>query len=358
MGAADVGSASPCMRRQQISEHPRQTRASPRLRRSSRSHRWEGEAGPRQESRSRGRARLDSAVALGPIWGLRRGLKLQGGQFPSRRTEGPCLPRPPSLRPWTPPPQRSGQPPARRRGRRSPARATANGSRRRVGGIRSRCSRISRRGRLQELVPIRLGRMLASPFTFFRGAAAIMAMDLAKTPDSGLRVQACGDAHLSNFGVFASPDRREVFGRQRLRRDPSGALGVGPQAPRGQLRDRRARPRLHLEETRAAVLRTVRSYREAMREFAAMRNLDVWYARLDVDTVLAELAKVASAKRMKEARKGVKKAGKKNSLRAFDRLVRVVDGSRGSSATRRCWFPRGSSSPRISARSSRGGSSR
>ena len=74
------------------------------------------------------------------------------------------------------------------------------------------------------------------------------------------------------------------------------------------------------------MLRTVRSYREAMREFAAMRNLDVWYARVDVDALLAELAKVASAKAMKAARKGVKKAGKKNSLRAFDRLVRVVDG--------------------------------
>ena len=67
------------------------------------------------------------------------------------------------------------------------------------------------KGRVQELVPIRYGRMLASPFTFFRGAAAIMAMDLAKTPESGLRVQACGDAHLSNFGVFAAPDRREVL---------------------------------------------------------------------------------------------------------------------------------------------------
>ena len=67
------------------------------------------------------------------------------------------------------------------------------------------------RTRVQELVPIRYGRMLASPFTFFRGAAAIMAMDLAKTPESGLRVQACGDAHLSNFGIFAAPDRREVL---------------------------------------------------------------------------------------------------------------------------------------------------
>ncbi len=80
------------------------------------------------------------------------------------------------------------------------------------------------------------------------------------------------------------------------------------------------------QETRAAVLRTVRSYREAMREFAAMRNLDVWYARLDVDTVLADLAKVADREQMKGVEKNVAKAGKKNSMKAFDRLVRVVDG--------------------------------
>ena len=182
------------------------------------------------------------------------------------------------------------------------------------------------KGRVQELVPIRYGRMLASPFTFFRGAAAIMAMDLAKTPESGLRVQACGDAHLSNFGVFAAPDRREVLDVNDFDETLPGPWEWDVKRLAASFaiagRDRDFTPK----ETRAAVLRTVRSYRKAMREFAAMRNLDVWYARLDVDTLLADLAKVADRKQMKAARKGAAKAGKKNSLRAFDRLVRVVDG--------------------------------
>ena len=180
--------------------------------------------------------------------------------------------------------------------------------------------------RVQELVPIRYGRMLASPFTFFRGAAAIMAMDLAKTPESGLRVQACGDAHLSNFGIFAAPDRREVFDINDFDETLPGPWEWDVKRLAASVaiagRDREFTPK----EIRAAVLRTVRSYREAMREFAAMRNLDVWYARLDVDTLLVDLAQVATPKAMKEARKGVAKAGKKNSLKAFDRLVRVVDG--------------------------------
>ena len=182
------------------------------------------------------------------------------------------------------------------------------------------------KGRVQELVPIRYGRMLASPFTFYRGAAAIMAMDLAKTPESGLRVQACGDAHLSNFGVFAAPDRREVLDLNDFDETLPGPWEwdvkrlAASFAIAGRGRD------FTPKATRDAVLRTVRSYREAMREFAAMRNLDVWYARLDVEGLLAELAKVADPKAMKAARKGVKKAGKKNSMKAFDRLVHVVDG--------------------------------
>jgi uncharacterized protein (DUF2252 family) len=182
------------------------------------------------------------------------------------------------------------------------------------------------KSRVQELVPIRYGRMLASPLTFFRGAAAIMAMDLAKTPESGLRVQACGDAHLSNFGIFAAPDRREVLDVNDFDETLPGPWEWDVKRLAASFaiagRDRDFTPK----ETRAAVLHTVRSYREAMREFAAMRNLDVWYARLDVDTLLADLAKIATAKAMKAARKDVAKAGKKNSLRAFDRLVHVVDG--------------------------------
>jgi uncharacterized protein (DUF2252 family) len=180
--------------------------------------------------------------------------------------------------------------------------------------------------RVPELVPIRYGRMLASPFAFFRGGAAIMAMDLSKTPQSGLRVQLCGDAHLSNFGVFAAPDRRLVVDLNDFDETLPGpwewdvkrlaaSFAIG-----GRDRDFTA------NETRAAVLSAVHAYREAIREFAGMRNLDVWYARLDVDTLFADLAKVASARELKAARKDVAKAHKKNSLKAFDRLVRVIDG--------------------------------
>ena len=182
------------------------------------------------------------------------------------------------------------------------------------------------KSRVPELVPIRYGRMLASPFTFFRGAAAIMAMDLANTPQSGFPVQVCGDAHLSNFGVFAAPDRRLVMDVNDFDETLPGPWewDVKRLAASFEIagRDRD----FTSNETRAAVLSAVRHYREAMREFSKMRNLDVWYARLDVDTLLAEVAKVADPKQMKAARKNVAKAGKKNSLKAFDRLVHEVDG--------------------------------
>ena len=182
------------------------------------------------------------------------------------------------------------------------------------------------KSRVKELVPIRYGRMLASPFTFFRGAAAIMAMDLAKTPQSGIEVQLCGDAHLSNFGVFAAPDRRLVFSVNDFDETLPGPWEWDLKRLAASFaiagRDRDFTPK----ETRRAVLRTVRSYREAMRNFASMRNFDVWYARLDVDALLAAAAKVADRKQMKAARKNVAKAGKKNSLKAFDRLVHEVDG--------------------------------
>lgn len=182
------------------------------------------------------------------------------------------------------------------------------------------------KSRVPELVPIRYGRMLVSPFTFYRGAAAIMAMDLAKTPDSGLRVQACGDAHLSNFGVFAAPDRRLVMDVNDFDETLPGPWewDVKRLAASFEIagRDRDFTPK----QTRAAVLSAVRRYREAIREFAEMRNLDVWYARLDVDTLIADLAEVADHKQMKAVKKSVKKAGKKNSLKAFDRLVHEVGG--------------------------------
>jgi uncharacterized protein (DUF2252 family) len=162
--------------------------------------------------------------------------------------------------------------------------------------------------RIPELVPIRYGRMLASPFSFFRGAAAIMAMDLAETPQSGLRVQLCGDAHLSNFGVFAAPDRRLVWDVNDFDETLPGPREWDVKRLAASFaiagRDRG----LTQKAIDRAVVGTVRAYREAMREFARMRNLDVWYARLDVDRLLAELATVAGSRDLKAARKGVAKA--------------------------------------------------
>ena len=120
------------------------------------------------------------------------------------------------------------------------ARGLAAGAR--IGRTRSRCSRSRRPTRIPELVPVRYGRMAVSPFTFYRGAALPMAADLAATPDAaGSWSSSCGDAHLSNFGLFASPERDLRLRHQRLRRDAARALGVGRQAPRRQPRGRRPR---------------------------------------------------------------------------------------------------------------------
>ena len=123
--------------------------------------------------------------------------------------------------------------------------------------------------RVPELVPIRYGRMLVSPFTFYRGAALMMAADLAATPRSGLTVQLCGDAHLSNFGVFASPERRLVFDVNDFDETLPGPVGVGRQAPRREPGGRRratagSRP----SSASAVVLAAVGAYRTAMRDFA------------------------------------------------------------------------------------------
>jgi uncharacterized protein (DUF2252 family) len=179
--------------------------------------------------------------------------------------------------------------------------------------------------RVPELVPIRYARMSASPFAFFRGAAAVMAADLAATPTSGLRVQACGDAHLSNLGVFAAPDRRLVFDVNDFDETLPGPwewdlkrLAASFEiAGRGNGFKRRRRE---------SVLRVLgRRYREAMRGFAAQRNIDVWYARLDEDAIREQLRN-AGQKLAREAEKGAAKARARDSLRALGKLTERVDG--------------------------------
>jgi hypothetical protein len=143
--------------------------------------------------------------------------------------------------------------------------------------------------RVPELVPIRYERMLASPFTFFRGGAAVMAADLATTPSAGLEVQLCGDAHLSNFGIFSAPDRQLVFDCNDFDETCRGPFEWDVKRLAASVAIAGRERGFTAKEQRKAVARAVGSYRESMRRFAAMRNLDIWYSRLDVEPVVEML---------------------------------------------------------------------
>ncbi len=180
--------------------------------------------------------------------------------------------------------------------------------------------------RVPELVPIRYGRMLVSPFTFFRGAAYLMAADLAGEPRTALRTQLCGDAHLSNFGAFAAPDRRMVFSVNDFDETLPGPFEwdlkrlVASVAVAG--RDRG----LDDDERRTATLEATRGYRDGMRQLAAMGTLEQWYARVEMDQVIAATREFGSRKELKELDRNIAKMRAKDSLRAFSKLTHLVDG--------------------------------
>ena len=180
--------------------------------------------------------------------------------------------------------------------------------------------------RVPELVPIRYGRMLVSPFTFYRGAALIMAADLASTPSSGLHVQLCGDAHLSNFGMFASPDRRLVFDINDFDETLPGPWEWDVKRLAVSMEVAGRDNGYSDKQRRAILLETVGGYRKAMREFAGMGSLDVWYARLEVDELLAQLRSQIKKSQLKRTEKTVAKARTKDSLTAFSKLTQTVDG--------------------------------
>ncbi len=187
--------------------------------------------------------------------------------------------------------------------------------------------------RVPELVPIRYGRMLVSPFTFFRGAALIMASDLATTPRSGLTAQVCGDAHLSNFGLFASPERKLMFDVNDFDETLPGpwewdlkrlAASVVIAARDREFTDK---------EARTAALEVGASYRREMARLAGLSTLDVWYSQIDVAGLLAELDAAAGKtgskadKRMAaRTAQAVTKAHTRDSLQALGKLTTVVDG--------------------------------
>src|SRR4051812_31521211 len=180
--------------------------------------------------------------------------------------------------------------------------------------------------RLPELVPIRHGRMLVSPFTFFRGAALPMAADLAGTPTSGFRVQLCGDAHLSNFGGFASPGRRLVFDINDFDETLPGPFEWDVKRLAASLVVAGRDNGFTDQESRAIALAGVHSYRTAMREFAGLSTLDVWYAHLDFEDVVRDLRSQVAKRGRKMATKALAKARARDSLQALDKLTTVVDG--------------------------------
>lgn len=168
--------------------------------------------------------------------------------------------------------------------------------------------------------------MLVSPFTFYRGAAYLMASDLAGLPRTDLHTQLCGDAHLSNFGTFAAPDRTLVFDCNDFDETLPGPFEwdlkrlVASFAIAGRDRgfSRKKRARVNLE--------VGRSYREAMRKHAAESNLDLWYSRIHIQEILAGAAEAGTPEQLERARKNIAKARSKDSQRAFRKLTETVDG--------------------------------
>jgi hypothetical protein len=168
--------------------------------------------------------------------------------------------------------------------------------------------------------------MLASPFAFYRGAAYLMAADLASTPRSGINVQVCGDAHVSNFGLFGSPERELLFDINDFDETLPGPWEWDVKRLAASLAVAGRNNGFRSAERGQVITASVGEYRTAMREFASMRNLDVWYSRLQVREGLSELQAVLRKKDLKEAGRLVDKARTRDSIRAFDKLTHLVDG--------------------------------
>jgi uncharacterized protein (DUF2252 family) len=193
------------------------------------------------------------------------------------------------------------------------------------------------RSRDADLVPVRHGRMMVSPFTFYRGAAKIMAEDLWGTPTAGLTVQLCGDAHLSNFGIFASPERALVFDINDFDETLPGPFEYDVKRLAASVTIAARHNGFSKKETREATRAVATSYREAMAAFAEMGTLELWYVHLSVKTVLKGLRAVTDANsptydakgaklREKRLKAAAKKARQRDSMQALSKLGEVVDG--------------------------------
>jgi uncharacterized protein (DUF2252 family) len=187
-----------------------------------------------------------------------------------------------------------------------------------------------------DLVPVRHGRMMVSPFTFYRGAARIMAEDLKDTPTAGLDVQLCGDAHLSNFGVYASPERNLVFDLNDFDETLPGPFEYDVKRMAASFTIAARNNGFTIDQGRSATTRSARAYRDAMARFAEMRTMDIWYARLSEQDLLDALDAAAATQKgadkkaattaQKKALKGARKARTRDSLQALSKLAEHVDG--------------------------------
>jgi uncharacterized protein (DUF2252 family) len=184
------------------------------------------------------------------------------------------------------------------------------------------------KSRVPELVPVRHGRMLVSPFTYYRGAALPMAADLATTPTSGLRVQLCGDAHLANFGAFASPSRRLVFDVNDFDETLPGPFEWDVKRLAASLAVAGRENGFGGKDRRQIEITAAESYRTAMRAFADQNFMDVWYAHLEVEDALSQFRSQMKAKRAKLAEKMAAKAHTSDSMKALSKLTTEVDGQR------------------------------
>jgi len=181
----------------------------------------------------------------------------------------------------------------------------------------------SNQGRVPELVPIRYGRMLRSPFTFLRGSAALMAYDLATTPSTGLRVQACGDCHLLNFGLFATPERNLVFDLNDFDETLPAPWEWDVKRLAVSFAVAGRDKRFSDSDSRKIVEECARAYREHLREYSRMSPLEVWYTRLDMETIIA----MAPDEKAKKAREGIsQKAHQRVIENLFPKIVSAEGG--------------------------------
>ena len=184
------------------------------------------------------------------------------------------------------------------------------------------------RSRSPELVPVRHGRMLVSPFTFYRGAALPMAADLVATPSAGLRVQLCGDAHLANFGVFGSPERRLVFDINDFDETLPGPFEWDVKRLVASLVVAGRDNGFAADQTRRAAVAAVARYRNAMREFADSSTMAVWYSRLDVEDTVARFKARLKKREVRKSESVAAKARTRDSTKAVAKLTHVTDGQR------------------------------